>query len=146
MVQFLICINDIMKSMTFNSGIIYDTDFIISLLFEDQSTHQKAVSIHEQHKETSQFIILDIITFELATTVSRLYDQKIAIDVVKQIIEMADVVLELDSQDKQKIWKEFNSHGKKGTSYFDCANLVMAKKLDCAVASFDKFYPKEILA
>ena len=67
-----ICIKDITKSMIFDSGIIYDTDFIISLLFENQSTHQQAVSIQEQYKENSQFIVLDIITFDFATTVSRL--------------------------------------------------------------------------
>jgi predicted nucleic acid-binding protein len=127
-------------------GIIVDTDFLISFLFENQSTHQKALNIYEKNKETSQFIVLDIITFEFATTVSRLYDQKIAIEVVAKVIEMADVVLELDFQDKKKIWEEFNSYGKKGTSYFDCANLVMAKKLDCKIGSFDRVYPKEILA
>ncbi len=132
--------------MTFNSDIIYDTDFIISLLFEDQSPHQKAISIQEQYKETSQGIVLDIITFELATTVSRLYNQKIAVAVTQKVLEIADIVLELNFEDKQIIWSEFNSYSKKGISYFDCANLVMAKKLNCKIGSFDKFYPKEILA
>ena len=71
--------------MIFDSGIIYDTDFIISLLFENQSTHQQAVSIQEQYKENSQFIVLDIITFDFATTVSRLYNQKLAIEVTQKV-------------------------------------------------------------
>lgn len=131
--------------MIFN-GIIYDTDFIISLLFEDQSTHQQAVIIQEQQKEYSQFIVLDIITFELATTVSRLYNQKLAVEVTQKVLEMTDIVLELSFEDKQIIWSEFNSYSKKGISYFDCANLVMAKKLNYKIGSFDKFYPKDILA
>jgi len=130
--------------MTFN-GIIVDTDFIISFLFENQSTHKQAVKIYNKYNDRSQFIVLDIITFEFATTISRLYDQNISKEATKNVIEMADIVIELDFKDKQTIWSEFNSYSKKGISYFDCANLVMARKLDCKIASFDKFYPKSIL-
>jgi predicted nucleic acid-binding protein len=39
----------------------------------------------------------------------------------------------------------FLSHKKDKTSFIDSANLALAQKYNCKIASFDKFYPNNLL-
>jgi len=124
--------------------VLYDTDLIISAYFTDQSTHFKAKQVFSHSNFTQEFI-LNITLQETATTVSKKFSQNDAKNIVKDIKLTDVVVVFLSMDDENMVWREFYKNTKNGTSFVDCANLVMAKKLDCKIASFDKFYPKSIL-
>ena len=127
------------------NSILYDTDLIISAYFSDQSTHLKAKYFFRNADFTQEFI-LNITLQEIATTVSKKFSQLDAKNIVSDIKSSGIVGIFLSIEDEILIWKEFNKSAKNSTSYIDCANLVMARKLNCKVGSFDRFYPKEILA
>ncbi len=127
------------------NSILYDTDLIISAYFSDQSTHLKAKKFFHNSDFTQEFI-LNITLQETVTTVSKKFSQLDAKNILNDINSSAIIGIFLSIEDEILVWNEFNRNTKDSTSFIDCANLVMAKKLDCKIGSFDKFYPKEILA
>lgn len=126
------------------SDVLYDADFIIALLIPAESTHEKAVDLYRRWG-VHQAFLLDIVRYEIVTVVSRKYDAptaRLAWD--RTIPTHFRTIRAAELEDKAE--KEFLSHHKKSISFFDCANLVAAKHYDLKIASFDKFYPKEMIA
>jgi predicted nucleic acid-binding protein len=123
--------------------VLLDTDFLVSLFIPEQSTHHAARSMHENIRG-SKLCILDIVLCELATVLSRKFSQKDAKKILARLREHSICMLSFGGIDTKKTWQEWFEKDKNGTSYFDCANLIMAKKIGCKVASFDRFYPKEL--
>ena len=125
------------------NSVICDTDFLISLHLENESTHQKAYELFQRH---DNFIVLNITFFEMATVLSRKLYQSEAVEILESIQSEFTNVYNLTKQDELSIFELFKSYSKKNISFFDCACLHITQKLDCKIASFDSFYPKEILA
>lgn len=92
----------------------------------------------------ARIFLLEVVQFELATTVSRKFSQQHAVEILCSIQEYDVELLRQSPEEIEQTWHVFNEQQRKGTSFFDCANLVMARKLQCAIASFDAFYPKEM--
>ena len=44
-----------------------------------------------------------------------------------------------------EVFDLYNSFTKKNISFFDCAGMILAKKINAKIASFDSFYPTSIL-
>ena len=128
--------------MTYSSGILLDCDYIIALSIDNESTHLAAKTVRRTIIDIPQFILRPI-TYELATVVSRKFGHVIASAMLKDL-ENSDIKrLEIDDFEPD-IWKEFHSQTRKGTSFFDCANLVAAKHYALKIASFNQFYPKNL--
>jgi predicted nucleic acid-binding protein len=123
---------------------LLDTDFLFAYFFNEQSTHQKAKIIMDKI-ENSDLYITNIVLQELATVLSNKQSQahaKIAIENCKlldlRIIKMTD-------EEELAVWVEFNKIDKNKTSFIDCSNLYLAINNNYKIASFDNFYPSEIL-
>jgi len=125
-------------------GVLLDCDYIIALTIPHESTHAKAKKIRESLFETPQFILVSTL-YELATVCSRKFDHAFACNVLRNI-EAADIK-RLSVQDiEAEAWKEYYAQTRKSTSFFDCANLAAAKHYSLKIASFDSFYPKDMVA
>lgn len=122
--------------------VLLDSDFIISLTFADQSTHRRAVDIY-QLNSNADFYILNLTQFEFATVVSKKFNYKVINEIFESLKNVS--LLRMNNFIENLAWQEFFKHKKKGISYVDCANLVVAQENEMKIASFDKFYPKEIL-
>jgi len=125
------------------NGVLLDCDYIIALSIHTETAHARAKALHNILAQTPRFT-LRIVSYELATVLSRKYSHQTALELL-DIIKKETALLDIDAFEHD-IWSEFNSHSKKSTSFFDCANLVAAKHYGFKIASFDAFYPKALLA
>lgn len=123
---------------------ILDTDFIFSYFDSNQSTHLKAVDLVEKFGE-QEVIISNIIKQELATVISNKIGQIEAKQVLKNLELFEPKEVFLDHSQTDQIWKIFWSFKNKSTSFADCSNLFLAQKYNCKIASFDNFYPNNLL-
>lgn len=124
-------------------NILFDSDFILALLFSEEPTHSLAIKQYEACDIGSEYII-PLVHFEVMTVCSRKY----GLDSCRMLNEFIMRQLKRVDVDALEIhvWEEFFKHDKKRISFIDCANVVVAKKYGWKVASFDAFYPKELRA
>ncbi len=87
--------------------------------------------------------MLRITSYELATVLSRKVSHALAVSVSTALTEINVQYLTLE--DDAEAWTEFRAHTRKNISFFDCANLVTARKLGLKIATFDSFYPKDMV-
>jgi predicted nucleic acid-binding protein len=122
------------------SAVLCDSDFILSLLIETESTHRQASDIY-QRIGGAQEVVLPQVHYEVVTVCSRKYGYAEAMDVhmfVQRRLKRVTAIAE------EEVWQEFFLHRKKSISYVDCANLVAARNYGWKIASFDGFYPKTL--
>ena len=124
-------------------AILYDTDFLIALFDQHQSTHERAISLFQKIKE-KPFFVLKLVHFELATVLSYRFSSEFVDGVLGQFNQLPIQFLSVDDFEPE-VWEEFYAHTKKRISFVDCANKVVALKHGMKIASFDAFYPKELL-
>ena len=122
--------------------VLCDADFLIALYIDKDSNHQQAQDIYS---ECNNFSILNITFYEVATVLSRLFDHQLAKETLKDMKELFTNVIIFDQGMEDKTYENYYSYNKKNISFFDCACLVTAQKYGYKIASFDKFYPNEIL-
>ncbi len=126
------------------SGILCDSDFLISLFIDKESTYPEAVRIYKLHR-SKEIFVLRIILYEIATVVGRKYGHEEAHRIL-QILH-SDSIKKIDITEYEfDVWAEYFLHKKRHVSFFDCANIVAAKKYGFKIASFDAFYPKQLRA
>lgn len=124
--------------------VVLDSDFLIALFLGDQPNHYKAQQIFESIK-SGQLYVINLVHYELATVISYKFSHHLAVQVLNDMNNLPIKFVEIDRSMEDDIWSEFFQHKKKRVSFVDCANLVIAQKGKMKIASFDKFYPKEIL-
>lgn len=127
-----------------SKGILYDTDFLIALLIETESTHAQAKKIYANIRGEEAFLS-EFVLFEFATVLSRKLPHPEAIEIVRSVQGAEFQLLQASAEEKQVTWELFFSFQKKNISFVDCHNVVLAKKYQFRLASFDAFYPKELL-
>ena len=123
---------------------ILDSDFVYAYFVHTQSTHLVAKNILINIAEQPLFM-LDVVKYELATVISRKETQQMAIDIIGDLEFFELKSITINKTDETKIWELFKSYSKKNISFVDCANLYFAQKLNYQIASFDQFYPKDVL-
>lgn len=123
---------------------ILDSDFVYAYFVNTQSTHLIAKNILTNIVNQPLFM-LDLVKYELATVISRKETQQMAIDIIQDLEVFELGRISINDQDEKKIWELFKSFTKKNISFVDCANLYFAQKLNYQIASFDQFYPKDLL-
>ncbi len=131
--------------MTLKNSVICDTDFLISLHVTNESTHQKALELFEKLSANTSFIISNLTKYELATVLSRKFDHVDAVEILQTINENFDYELWFEKEWQSETFKIYTNQTKKSISFFDCACFFLAQKFNFKIASFDKFYPKELL-
>ena len=126
-------------------NILYDTDFLINLFVTNESNHKKAITIKNK-VEFAYYNILNLVTYEFATVLSRKFDQDFALSILTDFEKIKNLeIIYLNKTQEEKVWNLFKGYSKKNISFVDCANLVIAQEFNLKIASFDKFYPKELL-
>ncbi|MEI6728983.1 MAG: PIN domain-containing protein [bacterium] len=122
--------------------VLCDTDFLLALHIEADSNHDKALEIFEKYADYS---LTNLTIYECATVLSRLLPQDKAVFTLQSIRENFTSVVAFDIDWESEVFDLYNSFEKKNISFFDCACQIIAQKFGYQIASFDKFYPKELL-
>ncbi|MFW5720198.1 MAG: PIN domain-containing protein [Candidatus Dojkabacteria bacterium] len=125
-------------------SILLDSDFILSMMIEVDSNHERAVSLAKQYNSV-KYSMLKVVKYEAVTVMSRKFSQEMAVQLVQRLDESEIQLLDIDLKDEREVWSIFTSYVKKNISFIDCANLYFAQKLEYKIASFDVFYPEEYL-
>lgn len=119
---------------------LIDTDFIISLNFLTESTHDQAMRLSEKYLIDQESSYSDLVLMEYITVVSKKYSQQAAIALAKKLRANPQGTVSLSDSQKSQTWELFEQQTTNGTSLIDCSNLVLAKTYGCQIMSFDKFY------
>ncbi len=130
--------------MTHFPKILLDSDFIINTLIQNESNHERARDILSKYPEAS-FYMLNLVHYEVATVLSRKIPYADMAQAMAALRSTEPQTIMLQPDQENLAWQEFYSHKKKGISFVDCANVVMAKTYNMRIASFDKFYPDELI-
>jgi predicted nucleic acid-binding protein len=123
---------------------LFDSDFLFSYFFADQSTGAKAKIIGARII-TQEVFMLSITLQELGTVISRKKSKKEAIEIIDWVMSLNLDFIRPTLEDENQIWQLFKSFDKKNISYIDCANLYFAKKNNYKIATFDAFYPQDMI-
>ncbi|MFM7854712.1 MAG: type II toxin-antitoxin system VapC family toxin [Flammeovirgaceae bacterium] len=124
--------------------IICDTDFLISLSVTNESTHQKALNLYQKN-EDADFLVLNITMYEVATVLSRKFKQTQAVEILESIQYNFETEIWFEKDWQNQVFDIYKSQLNKNISFFDCSCLFLAQKYKAKIASFDQFYPPEIL-
>ena len=126
------------------SKLIVDSDFLYGLFVIDDPHHHKVIEFLPILNGV-EIIITSLVKYELITLLSRRKNQEFALNALHQINTIGATIYYIEQKDDTAIIKEFMSHQTKKISVVDCANLILAKKLNTKIASFDRFYPDEVI-
>lgn len=110
----------------------------------EESTHGRAADLFMRISE-EKWHMLSVVSYEMATVLSRKYGPELTFELLDQIESMPFHMID-PMPFEDAIWHEFRMHKKKNISFVNCANLVAAKRYGLKIASFDAFYPKNLLA
>ena len=116
---------------------------MISLFIADETTHENAKYLYKKHSY-ERWHALSLVSYEVATVLSRKYGHSMASGVIKALRSLPLLMISHE-EFEEDIWSEFLSYEKKNISFVDCANMVIAKRYNLKIASFDRFYPKSVL-
>ncbi len=125
--------------------VLLDSDFIVGLLREDEDLHETIKKlVNSDWFEKAYVVVTSLVKMEAATVVSNRVGMKMARELVDCVDGLIDEEVFIDERWMDMGWLVFLEQTKKGSSFIDSMNLVVAKKLGCKkILSFDKFYPKE---
>lgn len=127
-----------------NKTILCDTDFLIALLVENEPNNSTAQQILKNNID-SDFLYSNLTEYELLTVLSRKLDQVTAIKVYELFKTTFENRFDFNISYEAEIIDFYKNSKNKNQSFFDIACLITAQKNDYRIASFDKFYPREIL-
>lgn len=123
---------------------LVDSDFLVACFNKDDFSHRRASEIMEKWTGDEEIFLNSLVEMESATVISK------RIGMIKTslfMIWLGKLGMNkyfVDEETMGKSWELFLEQTKKGSSFVDSMNLVVAKKLGCRkILSFDKFYPKE---
>ncbi len=125
--------------------VLLDSDFLVGMMREDEDLHETIKEmVSSDWFENSYVIVTSLVKMEAATVISHRVGMAMARRLVNCIDRLVDEEVFVDERWMNAGWLVFLEQTKKGSSFVDSMNLVVAKKLGCKkILSFDKFYPKE---
>ena len=129
---------------TTTKNILCDADFLIALLIQNDSNHLKARAIIDNNLDAN-FLYSNLTKYELMTVLSRKLDQKKAVQCLELFINTFEDEFQFDTNLEAQIIDFYKQSTNKNQSFFDIACLLTAQKLNYQIASFDQFYPKDLL-
>ncbi len=124
--------------------ILCDTDFFVALLIADDMNNDKAMGIIQKYSSW-EFVYSNLTKYELMTVLSRKLDQKNAVKALNLFEDTFQNMFEFDALLESEIISFYKQSINKNQSFFDITCLTIAKKNNYKIASFDKFYPSDLL-
>ncbi|MBL7159521.1 PIN domain-containing protein [Candidatus Microgenomates bacterium] len=124
--------------------ILLDSDTLFALYVASDIHHHKARQIFQEllNKE-KELLVTNLVVQETATVISYRFGQKQAIDFINRFNKIDIEQVFVDRKLTIKAWEIFLKQKKKGTSYIDCANIVVYKELKIlSIFSFDQVYKR----
>lgn len=130
-----------------NEKILVDSDFLIANAKKDDPLHKKAKSLARNlNTKNVKFYCLNLVVQEATTVISKRIGMNAAKIFYSQLGKFIRTFIISDENLERKAWQIFLKQTKKGTSFTDCTNLATLKEYNLdKIASFDTFYPKELL-
>lgn len=126
---------------------LIDSDFLIAVFLTSEPLHEVATKLLSEIDEGDEICVTSLVEMESATVMSNKKGMKSAVEFRNWIMNLGMRRIFIDEIHMILGWKMFLEQTKKGSSFIDSMNLVVAKKLGCKkILSFDKFYPKELRA
>jgi predicted nucleic acid-binding protein len=119
---------------------LLDSDFLYALYRLDDASHEKAVNIFKK-VDKDDLNVLNLVIQESTTLVAKRIDMDRARIFFDSVNKIQRQIIVLNKEIEKLVWKMFLKQTKKGSSFIDCANLVVCQKykLD-GILSFDEFY------
>ena len=117
---------------------------MVAIAKKDDSNHKKALVMAEEIKERSYNVYCSNLVVQEATTV---ISKRIGMNAARIFYDnLGSIVgnfVVVDLAIEKKAWNFFLKQTKKGTSFVDCANVVVYKEYKLnKIAAFDGFYKK----
>jgi predicted nucleic acid-binding protein len=128
----------------FMDNLLLDSDFLYGLFVENDPHNQNCQNLLPKISDY-RLIISNLVIYEFITLISRRVGQKEALSILSQIENLDILKIVVDEEVHKEILAQFKTHTKKNISAVDCSNLALAQKYKAKIASFDQFYPPEIL-
>jgi predicted nucleic acid-binding protein len=125
-------------------NLLLDSDFLYGLFVENDPHHQNCQRLVAKISDYN-LIISNLVIYEFITLISRRIGQKEALDMLSQIENLDILKVVVDEKIHEQTLVEFKNHTKKNISAVDCSNLALAQKYKAKIASFDQFYPTQML-
>lgn len=129
-----------------NFEILVDSDALIGLALSADAHHTHSCQIFSNlFEQKKRLVVTSAVVAEVATVLSHYEGQEVARNFLKNIAQ--DSLFPLIFID-EKIYTEtidlFSLQNRRGTSFTDCANVVVMKHYDIpAILSFDKVYSRD---
>lgn len=124
--------------------VLLDSVFLYGLFVEEDPHHSICLNLLPKI-EQSKIIVCNLVIYEMLTLFSRRFSQELAKSFLEDINSFNIQRVFVDDSLEEEVLAVFSSQIKKNISFVDCSNLVIAKKYNYKILSFDKFYPKELL-
>jgi len=122
--------------------ILIDADALVALAKTDDSNHQQAIKISQKLRKAF-FYITPFTIPEAATVLAYKVSQKQAVRFLKNARERQLIAVNPEPEIYALADRIFCGQQKKGTSWIDCLNVAVVKKMNLeAIFSFDRFYRK----
>jgi predicted nucleic acid-binding protein len=125
-------------------NLLLDSDFLYGLFVENDPHNQNCQNLLPKISDY-RLIISNLVIYEFITLISRRVGQKEALSILSQIENLDILKIVVDEEVHKEILAQFKTHTKKNISAVDCSNLALAQKYKAKIASFDQFYPPEML-
>lgn len=122
---------------------LVDSDFLISFSSSSDSNHSKALKIYKNKQNGAELIALNLVFQESTTVVSKKFGMQKAKVFYEMVNKFINTQIKIDDNLETKAWELFLKQTKNGTSFIDCANVAVFKRLNLdRIWSFDEFYKK----
>jgi predicted nucleic acid-binding protein len=129
--------------------IFVDADAFVALAREDDTNHEKAISLLQSLiKRAVVFITSNYVFSESITVISMLKSHEAAVQFIEamQSQESQYLLKRVDEAIEEKALQIFKEQTSKNTSYVDCTNMAFMRQLQVdAIFSFDVVYRRNKL-
>lgn len=122
--------------------LLVDSDIFYSLIDNKDANHIQAVSLNKKLiSQGFNFITINLVIYETATVLSHKINHQVARDFLENILSGKMEIVRLDEEIEKDAFEIFRKQQRKNTSFVDCANIAVCKKMGFNVIfSFDKIY------
>lgn len=125
--------------------VLVDSDAFVGRFFDEDAHFERAEALfNKTAKENIMLLTTSAVVGEAATVLSNRCDQKTALAFLEIVEDSLIPVIHIDAVLHNEALTLFKQQAKRGTSYVDCTNVVVARHFDVfQILSFDKAYPKD---
>lgn len=125
--------------------ILVDSDAFVGRFYPDDKHHQRALQLFSKLEQADKTLTTtSMVLAETATVLSHRSGQVLARKFLEVIKRSRLPTIHIDERLHSETYELFCAQEKKGTSFTDCANVVVMQRFKVpTIFSFDKAYPKQ---